>query len=97
MVYVLADPTNKSVKVGLTSNLQARLRQYRTHNPTDLQTIATRTFPSASAAARAEAYLLKELKPFHIRGEWHHWPAKNHAVRLLAKAPDKDSIGFRQD
>lgn len=65
MIYVIS--TTKYVKVGYTSNLEKRLKQYDTHNPdyTIYKTIKKGT-------AQHELELHNLLKEYKYQGEWFH-------------------------
>ncbi|MDD3814370.1 MAG: GIY-YIG nuclease family protein [Desulfocapsaceae bacterium] len=65
MIYFIQENTNGPIKVGTCVALDQRINQLQTGNPRLLQVI--KTIPGHTAR---EAQIRKDLKQFHIRGEW---------------------------
>lgn len=63
-------------KIGVTSNLEQRIRALQTSCPYDLKCLASLCFDDRATAYKFEHFIHKKLRRHWIRGEWFrsgHW------------------------
>ena len=68
-VYILK--VKNRYKIGITKNLEKRLRELQTGNPDEIMLVCANFIPNAS---ELEANLHRELAHYRIRGEWFQLP-----------------------
>jgi hypothetical protein len=91
-VYLMSATDNGPTKVGVASNVGARLAQLQTGHPTPLRICCVIWFTKPEAAFAAERWLLEEVNPAErLTGEWIDLPTpaliemlQNFARRHLA-------------
>lgn len=64
-IYCMQTQTNKSLKIGLSSKPQQRLKNIQTANPEEVLLVSI--FPGSKSD---EKWLHSKFKKYHIRGEW---------------------------
>ena len=69
-IYIFARPAQNIVKVGISSNPEARLRQVQTGSPDRLSIYATLVFPNRRAAQDVERAFHDVLDLSRMCGEW---------------------------
>lgn len=67
-VYLISD--GKYIKIGITKDLQTRLRELQVANPNQLELICAIPLKSEKDARDLEERLHHEYDEFYIRGEW---------------------------
>lgn len=67
VVYFISCKPVKSIKVGVTVNLNARLETIRTGCPLEIELVGT-----VSGSFDTEKEIHSKLAGWHIRGEWFH-------------------------
>lgn len=67
--YLYALKCGPYIKVGITEYIDARMKQYTTHNPFKMKRILLRTLRRRHARA-AEKHIHLALTEVHHRGEW---------------------------
>ncbi len=73
MIYFIQ--CEQFVKVGFTSNMKNRYRNYITENPFPIRIIGT-----LKGGLAKEKEIHEQLRPWHHRAEWFHY---NEGVRLI--------------
>lgn len=73
LVYFIADGLG-NIKIGSTSDLEKRLKTYKTHNPRKLEVVKTIPCESMQQARKTEKRLHKEFSKYRIGGEWFMLP-----------------------
>ena len=73
LVYFIQESTGL-VKIGLTKNIEKRLKTYETHNPHTLKLLKIIRCANLKEAQRLERSLHKKFSEFKINGEWFALP-----------------------
>jgi hypothetical protein len=81
--YAVRDALSELVKIGCTSNVQARLRSLRTASPGDLELIW-----QAPGGRALEAHLHENFRHHRVRGEWFDFTGSDPAASIAWAAAD---------
>lgn len=92
-VYLVQSGENKNAptKIGVTKNIESRLRQMQTGNPYPLHCCALIPCEDRREAYKLEAYLHYRLRKRNVRNEWFHLKGQHLKPLLEAFNESHDS------
>lgn len=86
-VYVMQ--WQNKVKIGISRDPSARLRQLQLANPGEVRLIHTRVFSTRPGAIKVERSLHKRFADHRLLGEWFSIPAER-AIKWVERAKDPE-------
>jgi len=72
-VYLIYDKDRNAVKIGKANNVQQRLSDLQTGNPTKLEVLSSVECESSKQAEQLESELQQQYTDLHILNEWFHY------------------------
>jgi len=72
-VYLIYDKDRNAVKIGKANNIQQRLSDLQTGNPTKLEVLSSIECESSKQAEQLESELQQQYTDLHILNEWFHY------------------------
>lgn len=69
-VYLITDPKQFFIKIGLAKNIEKRLKGLQAGNPIELKVLHSFSFTEYKAARAFETHLLRLYGHKRVRGEW---------------------------
>ena len=82
-LYAIRSGSTSAVKIGITNDVQSRMKKMQTNNPLPLRLVTMIAIPEA---ANAERHIHQYCARYHIRGEWFDIDHDSDVIALIERA-----------